>query len=104
MAATVTDIPVVDFSAMSLDNKDPLSENDQAIRIVANEVYRAFSTTGFVYLKNHGISKETVSTEQNSKLIRTLGPFIENTRLFWQCCVNKCVVHLFWRVKPPIPA
>ena len=63
----MTDIPVVDFSAMSLDNKDPLSENDQAIRIVANEVYRAFSTTGFVYLKNHGISKETVSTEQNSK-------------------------------------
>lgn len=47
---------------MSLDNKDPLSENDQAIRIVANEVYRAFSTTGFVYLKNHGISKETVDT------------------------------------------
>ena len=82
MAATVTDIPVVDFSAMSLDNKDPLSENGQAIRIVANEVYRAFSTTGFVYLKNHGISKEAVCTEQNSKLIRTLGPFIENTRFF----------------------
>ena len=60
MAAT--DIPIVDFSAMSLDNKDPLSENGQAIRIVANEVYRAFSTTGFVYLKNHGIPKETVST------------------------------------------
>lgn len=86
MAATVTDrltdIPIVDFSAMSLDNKDPLSENGQAIRIVANEVYRAFSTTGFVYLKNHGISKEAVCTEQNSKLIRTLGPFIENTRFF----------------------
>ena len=59
---TRVNIPVVDFSAMSLDNKDPLSENGQAIRIVANEVYRAFSTTGFVYLKNHGISKETVST------------------------------------------
>lgn len=59
MAAEV-DIPIVDFSAMSVEHKDPLKENFEAVKTVADEVYQAFSTIGFVFLKNHGISQETV--------------------------------------------
>lgn len=59
MAAEV-DIPIVDFSVMSVEHKDPLKENFEAVKIVADEVYQAFSTIGFVFLKNHGIPQETV--------------------------------------------
>lgn len=59
MAAEV-DIPIVDFSVMSVEQKDPLKENFEAVKIVADEVYQAFSTIGFVFLKNHGIPQETV--------------------------------------------
>lgn len=54
------EIPVVDFSAMSIKHKDPLNENLEAVRIVADQMHQAFSTIGFVYLKNHGIPEETV--------------------------------------------
>ena len=53
-------IPVVDFSAMGLQNKDPLKENNQAIKELADQLYQAFSKIGFVYLKNHGIPQEMV--------------------------------------------
>ena len=56
----VDGIPVVDFSAMSLENKNPLSEGDPSIRDLADQVYQAFSTIGFVYLRNHGIPQEMV--------------------------------------------
>ena len=56
----VDGIPVVDFSAMSLENKNPLSEDDATIRDLADQVYQAFSTIGFVYLRNHGIPQEMV--------------------------------------------
>lgn len=45
---------------MSVEHKDPLKENFEAVKIVADEVYQAFSTIGFVFLKNHGIPQETV--------------------------------------------
>ena len=53
-------IPVVDFSAMSLENEDPLNENKQAVKIVADQLYSAFSTIGFAYLQNHGIPEQMV--------------------------------------------
>lgn len=62
MAATVSRIPVVDFSAMSLEHKEPLRENVQSLEILADQVYQAFSTIGFVYLKNHGIPQQTVDS------------------------------------------
>ena len=58
----ISGIPVVDFSAMGLRNKDPLSENSDDIKRLADQVYHAFSRSGFVYLKNHGIPQEMVST------------------------------------------
>jgi len=65
----VDGIPVVDFSAMSLENKNPLSEDDPAIRDLADQVYQAFSTIGFVYLRNHGIPQEMVSAHLLISLI-----------------------------------
>ena len=53
-------IPVVDFSAMSLDVRDP-DRSNQAIKDLAKQVYQAFSTIGFVYITNHGIPQETAS-------------------------------------------
>lgn len=53
-------IPVVDFSAMSLQNKDRLNESNEAVKALADQLYHAFSTIGFVYLKNHGIPQEMV--------------------------------------------
>ena len=55
------EIPVVDFSALSLENKDPFSKISKGIEELADQVYQAFSTIGFVYLKNHGIPQEVVS-------------------------------------------
>ena len=54
-------IPVVDFSAMGLQNKNqPWTENNNAVKDLAEKLYNAFSTVGFVYLKNHGIPQEMV--------------------------------------------
>ena len=64
----VDGIPVVDFSAMSLENKSPLSDDDPTIRDLADQVYQAFSTIGFVYLRNHGIPQEMVGAELQLKL------------------------------------
>ena len=38
------EIPVVDFSALSLENKDPFSEISKDIEELADQVYQAFST------------------------------------------------------------
>lgn len=55
-------IPVVDFSSMSLDIKKPLSENNiAAVKELAEQVYQAFSTIGFVYITNHGIPQKLAS-------------------------------------------
>ena len=54
-------IPVVDFSAMGLQNNNqPWAENSNAVKDLAEKLYNAFSTVGFVYLKNHGIPQEMV--------------------------------------------
>lgn len=53
---------MVDFSAMSLENEDPLNENKQAVKIVADQLYSAFSTIGFAYLQNHGIPEQMVDS------------------------------------------
>lgn len=59
-------IPVVDFSAMGLQNKNqPWAENSNAVKDLADELYNAFSTVGFVYLKNHGIPQEMVRFSSN---------------------------------------
>ena len=64
MAAAGYEIPVVDFSAMSLENTDHLNKNSPAIKTLADQLYQAFSTIGFVYLKNHGIPQKEVSARR----------------------------------------
>ena len=67
MAAATRAIPIVDFSAMSLQNANLPDNNSQAIKTLADQLYRAFSTIGFVYLKNHGIPQEEVSLLLNNR-------------------------------------
>ena len=61
MATNISGIPVVDFSAMSLQNESSVRENSDAVKQLAEHVHQAFSTIGFVYLKNHGIPQEKVA-------------------------------------------
>ena len=53
-------IPVVDFGIMGLKSESPPSHNEEAVKKLAEEIHTAFSTIGFVYLKNHGISDAEV--------------------------------------------
>ena len=53
--ATEGFIPVVDF-------KDVLSSDDLSACPQVQEIHHAFSKVGFVFLTNHGIDKELVST------------------------------------------
>ena len=57
--AMESSIPVVDFSQMSLE-KVTEDFSPQSIQHLADEIHLAFSTVGFVYLKNHGIPREKV--------------------------------------------
>ena len=50
---------MVDFSAMSSLKATDCSS--AAIKLLAGEIYQAFSTVGFVYIKNHGISQAKVT-------------------------------------------
>lgn len=52
-------IPIVDFSCMSLDTTTT-TRNNGAFHQLAQEIHTAFSTVGFVYLKNTGISDAKV--------------------------------------------
>ena len=60
-------IPVVDFCQMSVE-KVTEDDSPESIQQLADEIHRAFSTMGFVYLKNHGIPQEKVRelTEKSS--------------------------------------
>ena len=57
---TVSGIPIVDFGAMSVKKESFPSPADEMVQVIANQIHEAFSTVGFVYLKNHGISQEKV--------------------------------------------
>ncbi|XP_072165145.1 uncharacterized protein [Diadema setosum] len=51
-------VPVVDFSAYSLDRDSP---DPECIHHLVDDVFTALTTIGFMYLKNHGISQEKVN-------------------------------------------
>ncbi|XP_031574055.1 2-oxoglutarate-dependent dioxygenase gloC-like [Actinia tenebrosa] len=53
-------IPIVDFTAFSISNKQRPPVDDAAVQKLAEEIHSAFSTVGFVYLTNHGISQTEV--------------------------------------------
>ncbi|XP_077986048.1 uncharacterized protein LOC144440545 [Glandiceps talaboti] len=55
--ANDSEVPVVDFSAYSVDRNSPDSE---LFPKLIDDVHDAFTTIGFVYLKNHGIDERTI--------------------------------------------
>ena len=54
-------IPVVDFRDMGLNCQNPPSHDEEAVKLLADKINTAFSTIGFVYLTNHGISDAEVT-------------------------------------------
>ena len=70
-------IPIIDLSAMCL-GKTAESSTALEIRQLADEIYKAFCTVGFVYIKNHGIPREKVR-------ISFLGLFLLNrNEIIWK--------------------
>ena len=61
----VSGIPVVDFGAMSLEHDIRPNTDSQAVQTLSKQIYSAFSTIGFVYLKNHGIHQQKVGFSFN---------------------------------------
>ncbi|XP_067675655.1 uncharacterized protein [Haliotis asinina] len=59
MAASA--IPVVDFQKYGLNVTDPKSVTGDVLETTAKEIYDAFSTTGFLYLINHGMGEKEVN-------------------------------------------
>ncbi|RMX46421.1 hypothetical protein pdam_00000618 [Pocillopora damicornis] len=54
-------IPVVDFAVMGLNREKPPTLNEESVRVLADQIHKAFSTIGFVYLTNHGISEKEIA-------------------------------------------
>ena len=54
-------IPFVDIDAFNV-NINPEDVDETVQRRLAADVYEAFSTVGFVCLRNHGIPQNTVSS------------------------------------------
>lgn len=55
------DRPVVDFGIMGLNCQNPPSLDGESVQLLADKIHTAFSTIGFVYLTNHGISDAEIS-------------------------------------------
>ena len=54
----MSEIPILDFSEYGLHVKDPRSVSQDKLRALAKDVVDIFSTTGFCYMKNHGIDEK----------------------------------------------
>ena len=71
MVETVSDIPVGDFSALSLQRETLPDVRDDDVMKLVKQLHDAFSTIGFVYLKNHGIPQEQVQDLAYFKYFRS---------------------------------
>lgn len=60
-------ISVVDFGIMGLNCQNPPSLDGESVQLLADKIHTAFSTIGFVYLTNHGISDAEVSIMELSR-------------------------------------
>ena len=57
-----TYIPVVDFASFNSVNSEDFDESNVEIQKISQEIYDAFTTVGFVYIKNHGMPQTEVCT------------------------------------------
>ena len=64
-------IPVVDFGIMGLNSQNSPALDEESVQSLAREIHTAFSTIGFVYLTNHGISDAEVSISGINKAVRS---------------------------------
>ena len=60
MAVIINKIPVVDFAAYNNISGKCNEILNPEINKLAQEIYDAFTTVGFVYIKNHGIPESEV--------------------------------------------
>ena len=60
MTSKSSSLPVVDFSAWSLDIQDDTQADIDDLHQLAGKIHRAFCSTGFVYLINHGVKQQQV--------------------------------------------
>ena len=63
-------IPVVDFGIMGLNCQNPPSLDEDSVKLLAEKIYTAFSTIGFVYLTKHGISDAEVSVKGVNRAVQ----------------------------------
>ena len=54
-------VPVVDFSEVNLEKAAEGCFSNSNLQELTEKIHQAFTTVGFVYLKNHGIPQEKVS-------------------------------------------
>ena len=67
----MSDIPLIDFSPCAV-TIDAINEQSEAFHKLAEDIVKAFSSVGFLHLKNHGIGTDTVS-ELYRSIIKLLG-------------------------------
>ncbi|XP_068710551.1 uncharacterized protein [Montipora foliosa] len=58
----MSDIPVLDFGQICLRKETNNWFSGNASRQLADKLYKAFSTVGFVYIKNHGIPQDKIAS------------------------------------------
>ena len=60
----VSGIPIIDLGPLGLTPAESIWKPEEAdpdvVADVAAQIYRALTTVGFMYLKNHGIKQELV--------------------------------------------
>lgn len=90
-------IPVIDLGGITGNPLHPSNNNETELVIpeydfakwqrVAEEIRKALSGIGFMYLKNHGVSQKVVRIQTLSQLCRQLPPAKAdrnvNTRVFF---------------------
>ena len=59
-----TMIPVIDFSDYGLSVEDSATVDGEKLKSLGQQVKDAFSSVGFCYLKNHGVSEELIGRYQ----------------------------------------
>lgn len=63
MGSLTEEIPVIDFAAYNCGvPSGKISASDDKIRELSADIIKAFTTIGFVYIKNHGLHSSDVST------------------------------------------
>ena len=54
------DLPIVNFEPLSLKHEQVPDRDDPTVKELARQMVKHFSTVGFVYIANHGLTLEKV--------------------------------------------